>query len=76
MNNTPTYRWENPLCKRCGKPKFIVESTTRILSDYDICTCDKEINRYGWICPICHGVNAPWVSMCQGVHYTNTASSR
>lgn len=75
----------NSTCPKCHKPYIYYGDVpeggwTKGSEPY--CTCSEEKDDrfnpvgYGWVCPICKTVNAPWVSQCPGQHFkfvtTNT----
>lgn len=70
MNNTYlTDTWNiSSHCPKCGKPYIYVGDPIGNIEDY-VCTCyiDKKTiyhDTYGWICPRCKKVYAPWVKEC------------
>lgn len=71
---------EQTYCVKCGKPKYYIGDVPdgANLDDY-VCTCYRAIEKpeqptitpsmgYGWVCPICGAVNAPWKGTCDGMH--------
>ena len=50
------------LCPKCNKP-YWSDGTSTIM---DLCECFKNVTpaNYGWVCPLCGTVNAPWVQAC------------
>jgi len=64
-----TSPWSN-VCLKCGKPFIYIGDPVGNLEDL-ICTChgtttypNKETYNYGWLCPRCNKVNAPWKGQC------------
>lgn len=65
---------ETPYCPNCGKKternkdmdnKASSKSTSISTGDYITFEEEPIINRtYGWICPKCGRVNAPWLTVC------------
>ena len=56
-------------CEKCGKPAIYVGDPIGNIEDL-ICQCHKEETfktsyNYGWICPKCGHVYAPWVHSCK-----------
>ena len=72
-------------CPKCGKPFSYIGDVPEHgwpKGQSPICTCNedtpfnKNFLTYGWRCPVCGDVNAPWVSKCNGYHgVTNTIST-
>ena len=60
------------ICPKCGKPYYYIGDPSDNWAD-NICKCAWDnkmaINlAYGWMCPICGNVMAPWVAQCPGYH--------
>jgi hypothetical protein len=65
-------------CKKCGKPFVYIGDIPSVgfLKGFEpYCTCGfdypkhtEDYGNYGWICPICKKVLAPWVRQCDGYH--------
>lgn len=68
-------------CPKCGKPYYYIGDPIGDVSQL-ICQCNNKkavqpnyAPVYGWVCPICGAVYAPWVGKCEGYHPGQAAST-
>ena len=78
-----TIQWTyEAYCPKCHKPYVYIGDVPEKgwpKGQEPICTCDQKKTTqsppYGWQCPVCGSVNAPWVSQCPGWHGHTTMAT-
>ena len=70
-------------CPKCGKPYVYVgdmPESPNTAGEELFCTCaskkkDKGASYYGWECPVCGMVYAPWVRKCDYCPKTSSGTT-
>jgi len=72
-------------CSKCGKPYIYVGDIPEsgwVPGMEPYCTCAEKEQKskisnplYGWVCPTCGKVYAPWVDRCDQCPRTTTSST-
>ena len=52
---------ENNRCPKCGLPFWDDHKSTAVPN---LCKCRADNHKWGWECPRCGRVNAPWMPYC------------